>query len=106
MAKFQLNTFYSFLFEETGQICLGFGWGSDAITADLNAQIQIAECYKTLLDDLSNPAKSWSSDTALWIDSCTLSSGAGTIVLESWDLVTATTDTILGGTTASGAGCW
>ena len=107
MPKFKSSTFYSFLFDNTGQVCLAFGWESESISLNLDAQFEMQDCYKTMLEDLSDWTSTWRGEDAKWIDECTLSSGGGTVSLKSWSLTTSVTDqAVIGGTAADGEGCW
>ena len=107
LPKFKASTFYSFLFDSSGQICLGFGWNTEAITLNLDASFEMQDCYKTLLDDLSDWTKTWDGEDAKWIDQCSASTGGGTVSLKSWTLTSAVTNqAVIGGTTKDGEGCW
>lgn len=86
MPKFKTSTYYSFLFENTGQVCFAFGWETDAINLNLDSNFEMQDCYKTMLDDLGDWANTWNGEEAKWIDECSLSSGGGTISLKSWAL--------------------
>ena len=55
MNKFKTNLIYSFLFDDRGQVCLGYGYESQAIKLDLTYQFQFVDCYKNLLTDVANP---------------------------------------------------
>jgi hypothetical protein len=107
VSKFRANTYYSGLFKNTGQICFGFGWSTEAITLAITTQFQLVECYKTLIADLGKPLGSIRSQDSLLIDECPLSSTGGPIQLQNWELATSAVDNdILGGTSEDGVGCW
>jgi hypothetical protein len=107
IGKFRANTYYSVLFKNTGQLCYGFGWTTEAIILTITAQFQLVECYKALVADLGKPLASLNSQDSLFFDECPLSSSGGPISLQDWELVEAdaTTD-VLGGQEGDGVGCW
>mmetsp|Transcript_32304 Transcript_32304/g.49458 ORF Transcript_32304/g.49458 Transcript_32304/m.49458 type:complete len:157 (-) Transcript_32304:29-499(-) len=106
LPKFKVYTFYSMKFSEVGQVCLGFGWGTDTVDLDITTNFELQECYKTILDDLGDWEKAWNSDTAKWIDSCSTSESQGTINVQSIELVASDSQSVLGGTSIDGEGCW
>ena len=95
--KFLANTFYSFLFDNTGQVCMGFGLESEDINLEMTFQFQFVDCYKILVEDLANPRIAIAGEDALFVDSCEPSSGAGPISLQAWDIATAFDMDVLGG---------
>ena len=40
VSKFRTSAYYSATFDITGQICLAFGWKSDAVALDLTYQYE------------------------------------------------------------------
>ena len=79
--KFKSNLIYSFLFDDRGAVCLGYGYESQAIQLDLTYQFQFVDCYKNLLTDVANPFQALAGEDALFVDSCELSTSAGPIKL-------------------------
>lgn len=73
--------FYSFLFKQTGQVCFGFGWGSEAITLQLKGLFEFQDCYKTLVGDLCDWNKTFLGKDARWIDECNPSSGSSFVTI-------------------------
>ena len=104
--QFQVNFVNSFLFGQTGQVCLGFGWESQAIIGKLQTQFDFQECTKTMIQDLCSWNDTFIGEKAKWIDECKSSSTASSITLRDWQLATAMTDFILvGGEKLNGDGC-
>ena len=68
---FKTNIFYSFLFEQTGQVCLGFGWASQTISLKLSSVLNFVNCYKNLVTDIADLNKEWIGPDAKIFDQCT-----------------------------------
>ena len=67
-------------------MCLGMGWGTDSINLKLTTTYSLVDCYKTLLNDVSDWSDTWTGINALWIDSCTFGSLGSEITLQNWVL--------------------
>lgn len=107
MPKFKTSTFYSAFFDSSGQICGAFGWETEPIQIDLEGQFEMQDCYKIILDDLSDWKGTWTGEDAKWIDECSLSIGVGAVQLKSWTLTDGVSEkAVIGGTEANGEGCW
>ena len=107
MGKFKTLIFYSLLFENSGQLCGGFGWESQAIAIKISTMFDFQDCYKTMINDLCDMKTTWEDKTAKWIDECAPSSGTGLITLKRWTVTEVLTDdALIGGTNAGGKGCW
>ena len=79
--KFRAATYYSWLFKNTGQFCLGFGYSTEDIALEIRTQLQLVECNKKLIADLGRPWSAWTSMDSYFIDECPLSSTGGEITL-------------------------
>ena len=76
---------------------MGYGYESQAIQLDLTYQFQFVDCYKNLLTDVANPFMALAGEDALFVDSCALSSSAGPIKLQNWDIANAFEMFVIGG---------
>lgn len=47
MGKFKSSLFYSSIFKENGQMCLGFGYASDEVKVQIHNKFDFPDCYKT-----------------------------------------------------------
>lgn len=107
MPKFKTNTFFSATFGTSGQICYGFGWGSEAVSLKVTMQYRFVNCYKKLLTDISDWSDTWTGKNAKWIDACVDSDDGTTITLKEWALTDAiTANAVLGGTAIDSPGCF
>ena len=107
MSKFKTNVFYSFIFKNTGQICGGFGWESQAIALKLQTLFDFQDCYKTMISDLCDWSSTFYGEDAKWIDECSASTSIGLVTIKNWAITEALTDqSLLGGTAIDGKGCW
>lgn len=107
LAQFQTYIFYSFIFKQTGQVCFGFGWGSDAVQVKLGTLFDFQDCYKTLIDDLCDWNKTFLGRDARWIDECKPSTGSSLVTVQDWLLAPNNVDqSLIGGTAIDGRGCW
>ena len=86
---------------------MGFGWESEAIALKLSTMFDFQDCYKTMINDLSNWGSTFEGKDAKWIDSCTPSTGSGLITLKDWQITEALNNqALIGGTASGGRGCW
>ena len=107
LGKFETSIFYSFLFEDTGQVCLGFGLDSDEIVLDLATHFEFQDCYKTVIADLCDWQSTAAGKDAKWIDECSSPTSTALISLKKWTLSSALDEqALLGGTVSDGRGCW
>ena len=104
---FKTSLFYSMLFKETGQICLGFGWATQPIELSVNFYFEFVDCYKTIIDDLCDWGPSWDGRDARIIDECNPSGTSQDATLQDYLLSDTISDTpFLGGRDEDEYGCW
>merc|ERR1712196_24938 len=108
MEKFKANAFFSFTFGVTGQICLGFGWGTDRdIKIKVTTQYNLIECYKKILTNLVNWGEAYFNTDSKILDDCSESTSASTIVLYDYTIANVTTSApIVGADALNGPACW
>lgn len=107
MPKFKTSTFFSTTFGTSGQICYGFGWGSDAVSLKVSMQYRFVNCYKKILTDISDWSDTWTGKDAKWVDACVDSDDGTAITLKEWALTQAiSSNAVLGGTAINGPGCF
>ena len=98
----------SFLFSKSGQVCSGLGWSADQIVVSISTKIMLEDCYKYIIQDLTDWRSSWTGENAKWVDDCSFSgSNEQTIILKNWQVTTAITDMwFWGGNSVNGNGCF
>ena len=106
ISNFRTSAYYSATFDISGQLCLAFGWKSDAVSLDLTYQYETQDCEKVMIDDMSDWLLTVRGEDKKYIDSCSLSAGGGPIKMKSLALSSdAFEHDILGGSSADEAGC-
>lgn len=86
---------------------MGLGWGTDAINLKLTTTYSLVDCYKTLLNDVSDYSDTWTGMNAQWIDSCAFGSLGSEITLQNFVLSAAVAQqSVIGGSTVDGPGCF
>ena len=85
MPEFTTESIFSFLFSQTGQVCVGTAWSVGNIYLQTQAKFTNKDCYKTIFNDLCD----WSqltSDRAMWLDYCTNEQSPQTINIMNWQV--------------------
>ena len=112
LGKFKTNIFFSFIFKYTGQVCSGFGWGSEPITLELTTNFDFANCYKTVISDMCEWDNTFRGENAKWYDECALSGDTAKLWIQNWDVMAddlsdgADQISLIGGTSIDNRGCW
>ena len=70
MPSFKVNLNFSGLFSKTGQICTGLGWSSEQIVVKIETRVELEDCYKYIVNDITDWRASWTGENAQWIDLC------------------------------------
>ena len=86
LGKFKTNIFFSGIFKYTGQVCGGFGWGSEPVILELTTNFDIVNCYKTIISDMCDFDKTFFGEDAQWVDSCSLSGNTSKIFIKKWEI--------------------
>lgn len=106
MPLFKTNIFYSFLFDQTGQACVGFGWSSTTINVKLSAILNFVNCYKNLITNVGKIEKEFIGNKAKLFDQCTDNNFTPFTISEYTLSYNINDQALFGGTTADGRGCW
>jgi hypothetical protein len=105
MSNFKTSSRLSLTLYGTGQVCLGVGWYSDPASMTFTTQYFLQDCYKRILDDISNWSSTFYGKSALFIDNCSPSNSGGLITLYTWAIASGISNYVLGGQTPNGPGC-
>jgi hypothetical protein len=106
LPRFKTESIFSFLFSPLGQICVGTGWNSDAITINIKAKMIMKDCYKVIFNDLCDWTN-WTGDRAMWLDDCENEQRPVIWQLSKWQIgPQVKTQATLGGFDINGPGCF
>lgn len=115
LGKFKTSLFYSNIFRDNGQYCLGFGWSTEVIELQLSTLIDFVNCYKYIITDLCAIGETISNNESKWIDECQPSGNTAKIFFKDWVLQENLYDyntsaqqliSLIGGTALDNRGCW
>ena len=105
LTEFTFDSYYSFLFSNKGQVCLGVGWDLSQNLLSLTTTFNLRDCTKTLINNMCDWKSNWTGDDAKWLDSCS-DSTAATIEVFKTEFAPATSDqNLFGGIAINGPGC-
>jgi len=82
--SFKTEFTYILTFVTSGQLCAGLLWQMEPIKFQLTSQMQLMQCYKTVLSTVYDLKDAWEGDSALWLDSCSLPGTANGEAPEIW----------------------
>ena len=64
LPSFTVKLNFSSMFSKTGQLCNGLGWTSDQIVVKISTQIELEECSKYIVNDITDWRASWTGEDA------------------------------------------
>ena len=105
LAEFTTDVFYSGLFSNRGQVCIGIGWNLGNINFKIDTDFTVKECSKTIFNDFSDMKSTWTGDNAQWLEMCEDSASSNAAVMDR-SYVGPVDQMVWGGKEEDGPGCF